>query len=32
MSFLDLDNDVKSIISKHLSKDMNISKTFLSKT
>ena len=31
MSFLDLNDDVKSIISKHLSTDMNISKMVMSK-
>jgi hypothetical protein len=31
MSFLDLHNEVKSVISKHLSNDMKISKVFMSK-
>ncbi len=31
MSFLDLNDDVKSIVSKHLSTDMNISKMVMSK-
>ncbi len=31
MSFLDLNNDLKSIISKHLSSDLNISKMLMSK-
>jgi hypothetical protein len=29
MSLLDLNNDVKSIISKHLSGDLNVSKMFM---
>ena len=31
MSFLDLHNDVKSVISTHLSNDINIRKMFMSK-
>jgi len=31
MSYFDLTNDVKSIITKHLSNDMNINNMFMSK-